>query len=236
MDDMKLREFLSEGAIIRTKHCNSANWVTNVVFGINEDCIEIDIGLEKDYVDNIIMIGDVMKCKYPRDDQEFTLIGWVTRIRLEDPQSITIKIHDVEQFANKRDNYRYDIYLCSVIKLTKDDDKGMFGIMTNLSQGGAAFVVKEDLEKELGVLENEQENKNFYFEIFVTPKKQLCFIGTIKRKGSTEKGFEYGVKIVDIDLENEKILNDFIDELEKKDKEFYNKRSSFWSKNSKYNR
>ncbi|GAE90234.1 type IV pilus assembly PilZ [Acetivibrio straminisolvens JCM 21531] len=41
---------------------------------------------------------------------------------------------------------------------------------------------------------------------------------------------------MDIDLQNEKILNELIDELEKKDKEFYNKRSSFWSKNSKYNK
>jgi len=33
------------------------NWVTNVVYAINEDWIEVDIGLEKDYIDNIIMIG-----------------------------------------------------------------------------------------------------------------------------------------------------------------------------------
>jgi len=233
---MKLRDFLSEGSIIRTKHCNSSNWVTNVVFAINEDWIEIDIGLEKDYIENIIMIGDTMRCKYTNDEYEFTLIGWVTKIKLDEPQSITIKIHDVEKFANRRGNYRYDIYLCSVIKKSKNDKNGVFAIMTNLSQGGAAFVAKEDIEKELEGAQNSQGEKNFYFEVFINPKKQMCFVGTVKRKSNSAKGFEYGVKILDIDLQNEKILNELIDELEKKDKELYNKRSSFWSKNSKYNK
>lgn len=75
MNNFKLRGFLAEGAIIRTKHCNSSNWVTNVVYGINDDCIEIDIGLEKNYIENIIMVGDTMKCKYSTDEYEFTLIG-----------------------------------------------------------------------------------------------------------------------------------------------------------------
>lgn len=236
MDDVRLREVLSEGVIIRTKHCNSNNWVTNVVYGINEDCIEVDIGLEKDYIDNIIMVGDTMRCKHTTSEYEFTLIGWVTRIRLEHPQSITIKVHDVEKFTNKRDNYRYDVYLCSVIKENKNDSKGVFAIMVNLSYGGAAFVVKEELESQMDFEGAPGEEISNIFEIYISPKKKLCFEGTIRRKSGSEKGFEYGVKITDIDLQNEKILNEFIDELEKKDKEFYNKRSSFWSKNSKYNK
>jgi hypothetical protein len=209
--------------------------VTNVVYGINDDCIEIDIGLEKEFIENIIMVGDTMKCKYSTDEFEFTLIGWVTRIRLDDPQSITIKVHDMQQFKNFRNNYRYDIYLCSVIKKKKDDSSGVFAIMVNLSQNGAAFAVKEEIEKQLGIEENQKE-KICYFEVYISPKRQLCFEGIIRRKNSNSKGFDYGVEIVDIDIENEKTLNEFLDELEKKDKEFYNKRSSFWSKNSKYNK
>ncbi|MFZ5988695.1 MAG: PilZ domain-containing protein [Bacillota bacterium] len=236
MDNVKLREFLCEGSIVRTKHCNTSNWVTNVIYAINEDYIEIDIGLEKDYVDNIIMVGDTMKCKYTSGDYEYTLIGWVTRIKVDFPQSLTIKIHDIEKFTNKRESYRYDVYLCSVIKLNKNDSKGIFAIMINISQGGAAFVVKEDLESQLGIGDTLKEEIKTYFEVYITPKKQLCFEGVIRRKSSNEKGIEYGVKIIDLDIGNEKVLNGFIDELEKKDKEFYNKRSSFWSKNSKYNK
>jgi len=30
-----------------------------------------------------------MRCKYSTDEYEFMLIGWVTKIKLEEPQSIT---------------------------------------------------------------------------------------------------------------------------------------------------
>lgn len=235
MKNIKLGEFLSAGTIIRTKHCNSSSWVTNIVYSINDDYIEIDIGLERDYMQSIIMIGDTMKCKYTSDDYEFTLIGWVTRINLDVPQSITIKVHDIERFVNKRDSYRYDVYLGSVIKLKDNDEKGVFAIMTNISHTGAAFVVKEDLEEEFGINVAESEKTNYVFVIYVSPEQQITFEGTIKRKFDNEKGKEYGVKITDIDNNSEKILTELLEKLENKDKEFYNKRSGYWSKNSKYN-
>lgn len=236
MESVKLREFLGEGTIIRTKHCNSSSWVTNVVYAINEDYIEMDIGLEKDYVQNIIMIGDTMKCKYTSDDYEFSLIGWVTRINAEFPQSITIKVHAIEKFVNKRDSYRFDVYLCSVIKLKNDEEKGIFAIMTNISRTGAAFVVKEDLDQQLSINDTKKSEVACIFEVYVSPEQQITFEGTIRRKCENERGKEYGVKIIDIDLKSEKVLSELLEELEKKDKEFYNKRSSYWSKHSKYNK
>lgn len=235
MNSFKLRGFLTEGALLKTKHCNSSSWVTNVVYGINEDCIEIDIGLDKNYIENIIMVGDTIRCKYTTDEFEYMLIGWVSRIRLEEPQSITVKVHDVQQFKNFRNNYRYDVYLCSVIRKKKGDSNGVFAIMVNISQGGAAFIVKEEIEGQLDVEDNEEE-KIYNFDVYISQKSQFNFDGKIKRKSSSSKGFEYGVEIVDIDLENQKNLNELLDELEKKDKEVYNKRSSYWSKNSKFNK
>ncbi|OPZ85479.1 MAG: PilZ domain protein [Firmicutes bacterium ADurb.Bin419] len=234
MESARLREFLGEGTIIRTKHCSSSTWVTNVIYAINEDYIEIDIGLEKDYIDNMIMIGDTMKCKYASDEYEVTLIGWVTRIKADFPQSITIKVHDIEKFANKRNSYRFDVYLCSVIKVKRFEEKGIFAILTNLSRTGAAFVIKEEIEKELGIEDTTKKETVCVFEVYVSPEKQILFEGTIQRKCDNDRGKEYGVKITDIDLKSEKVLLELLEELEKKDKEFYNKRSSFWSKHSKY--
>ncbi len=234
MESARLREFLGEGTIIRTKHCSSSTWVTNVIYAINEDYIEIDIGLEKDYIDNMIMIGDTMKCKYASDEYEVTLIGWVTRIKADFPQSITIKVHDIEKFANKRNSYRFDVYLCSVIKVKRFEEKGIFAILTNISRTGAAFVIKEEIEKELGIEDTTTKETVCAFEVYVSPEKQILFEGIIQRKCDNERGKEYGVKITDIDLRSEKVLLELLEELEKKDKEFYNKRSSFWSKHSKY--
>ena len=233
MENIKLGQFLSQGSIIRTKHCDNPNWVTNVVYSISDDWIEMDIGLEKDYIDGLIMVGDTIKCKYATEESEITILGWVNRIRLEHPQSITLKVHSLSKFDNKRESYRFDVYLCSVIKPVAKSGKGIFAIMTNISRTGAAFVVNEDMEEHI---KEKDSNGDIVcnFEIFLTPSKQLNFQGLLKRKGSVEKGIEYGVRIVDVDAKNEKKLAEFLEELEKKDKEFYNKRSSFWSKHSKY--
>ena len=56
------------------------------MFSFNSDSIEIDIGLEKDYIENIIMIGDTMRCKYTTDNFEYTMSGWVSKIKLDHPR------------------------------------------------------------------------------------------------------------------------------------------------------
>ncbi len=236
MKSVKLQEFLSEGTVIKTKHCHSSSWVTNVVYAINEDYIEIDIGLEEDYIQNIIMIGDTIKCKYTSEDYEFNLVGWITRINAGFPQRITIKVHDVGKFENKRDSFRFDVYLCAIIKRNRSEEKGIFAVMTNISHTGAAFVVKEELDKQFGISDKKENEAVCYFEIYASPERQINFQGTIRRKSENERGKEYGVKITDIDIKSEKVLSELLEELEKKDKEFYNKRSSFWSQHSKYNK
>lgn len=231
----RLRDFIIEGAVIRTKLNDCPNWVTNVVYSINDEYIEIDIGLEKDYIDNIIMTGDTIKCKYTTEEFEYTLVGWVTRIRTEFPQSLTIKVHDMVKFENKRDSYRFDVYLSSVVKMNSTDKKGIFAILTNISKTGAAVMVREEVEKTLGIEINPDQTFKVYIETYITPQNILIFEASVIRKIPREKGFEYGLKFSDMDIDNERKLIEFINELEGQDKEIYNKRSSFWSKNSKLN-
>lgn len=235
MSDIKLRDFLQEGAIIRTKLSDCTKWVTNLIQDINDDCIEIDIGLERDYLDNLIMTGDTLKCKYTNGNIEFNLIGWITKIKLEPPQAITIRVHQVERFDNNRDSYRYDIYLSSVIKRNKQEAKGVFAVMTNISSTGAAFIVKEDIEKQFQFEDTSKEVSNVFVEVYISADRQFSVEGMLLRKCSKEKGIEYGVRFMEMDSESEKTLHGFLNELANKDKEIYNKRSGFWSKNSKFN-
>ncbi len=232
--DFKLGDFLDRGKIIRTRHCESHNWVTNMVYGIDEESIEVDMGLEKNYIDNILMIGDTMKCKFTTDEHEYIIIGWVTRINTQFPQSITIKVHQIERFENKRDRYRYDVYLSTVVKLKKEDIKGAFAILTNISFAGSAFIVREELGTLLGFDEAAVSNSNVYMEVYLSPQKIISVEGEIVRRNVKDRGIEYGVRHFDMELDCEKLLNDFMGELAIKDKEFYNKRSGFWSKNSKF--
>ena len=86
MEDINLKKYLKEGVIIRTKIDNSYNWVSNLVYEINDDCIEIDIGLDRNYIDNLLMVGDTITCKYLDEQNEYTFMGWVTKIKAEFPQ------------------------------------------------------------------------------------------------------------------------------------------------------
>ena len=236
MESLKLQEFLDIGTVIKTKHCSSCSWVTNVVYSISDDYIEIDLGLEKDYIQNVIMIGDTIKCKYASEDYEFILVGWITRINADFPQRIVIKVHEMVKFENKRDSFRFDVYLCAIIKRSYSEEKGIFALLTNISHTGAAFVVNEELDIQFSISNKKENEAIYYFEIYVSPERQINFQGKIRRKSEAERGKEYGVKITDIDIKSEKVLSELLEELEKKDKEFYNKRSSFWSQHSKYNK
>jgi hypothetical protein len=233
MNEKKLNEFLEIGAILRTKLNNCTKWVTNVVQGINNDCIEIDIGLEKDYLDNLIMIGDTLKCKYNVGDSEYNLLGWITKIDLEFPQTITIRVHQVDCFENIRDSIRHDVYLSAIIKKDKENEKGVFAVMTNVSLTGAAFIVKEDLEISFEEKDISEDDLYISVEVYISTGIQFNTKALILRKCNREKGIEYGIRFMNTSTEAQKVLNDLMNELANKDKEIYNKRSSFWSKNSK---
>lgn len=227
MHKIKLTDFLKKGSLIRTKHYENSGWVTNIVYGINQDSIEIDIGLEKNYIENLLMVGDVMRCKYYENDFEYSFDGWVNRIKADFPQSITIRIDDISKFINRRKSVRYDVYVCSVIRVNNEIDKGMFAIMTNISKKGAAFVVQQEFEELMEPVKHDFEKNNVFFDVYISADSQLSFEGKIKRKVVNDKGLEYGIEILRIDAKNEEILENFIAELDKKDKEFYNKGGNF---------
>lgn len=234
MEIYNIDDFLIEGMIIKTRHAESQSWISNLVYTVESDSIEIDIGCEKNYIESVIMIGDTMKCKYTDDNYEYSFTGWIAKIKADFPQSITLKITKMDMFDNRRMSKRFDIYLCSVIKLFNNDaTNSAFSIMTNISNSGAGFILHEDIEKIMGLEDSDLNNTKFIFDVYISPERELEFEGIIRRKKLSEKGIEYGVVITNITNENEKILNEFLKELENKDKEFYNRRYDFWNENNK---
>lgn len=234
MDGKKISDLLKDGYIIRTKHLDNSDWVTNVIYAVDDDCIEFDIGFDKSYINNLIMVGDSMKCKYGTVLHEYMLEGEVSKIKEDFPQSITVKVKNISKFSNNRKSIRYDVYLCSVVKVKGYEDcKGIFAIMVNVSAAGAAFVLHEEIEKTLGIEERPLDEVIAIFEIYVSPKSQIIFEGKIKRKNKSGKGIEYGVLIANIDGKNKKALNELISTFENKDKDLYDSSKSYWKRNSK---
>ncbi|MEN8907454.1 MAG: PilZ domain-containing protein [Clostridiales bacterium] len=232
-EDIKLLDILKVGEIIKSKHCQSNNWVNNIIMDIDDKNIKINLGMDNEYVKSIVMVGDTIKCKYYVKHKEYVLVGWITDIEANFPQKLVIRIHDIELYENQREFKRYDVYICSVIKKRRTDKKGIFTIMTNVSSGGAAFSLKKDISEDFMQTEKNVMQDIYFFEIYISNEVTLIFQGEIVRRTKRERGLEYGVKLIDIDNENTLILDNYIKELENKDKEIYNK-SSFWTKNSKF--
>ncbi|MDP4181229.1 MAG: PilZ domain-containing protein [Bacillota bacterium] len=233
MKDNSIRDYLNEGSIIKTRLNNSRAWTTNIVYSLSNDMLELEIGLEKNYINSIIMVGDTIECRYTTDDVEINIVGWVSRINNKYPQRLVIKIHQADLFENKRDCNRYDVYLSTIIKLKQSQKRGIFAILTNISKVGAAFIVNESFEKSLKVSKSYLDENNLYFEVNITLEKSFKFKGSIIRMLTKEKGIEYGIKFIDMEPSSRLMLEQLLTELANEDKEFYNKRSGFWSKNSK---
>ncbi|KNY24867.1 PilZ domain-containing protein [Pseudobacteroides cellulosolvens] len=229
MNKELLGKYLKVGSIIKTKIDASPAWITNIVYSISDDFIQVNIGLEKNYIENLIMIGDTVKCKYTSNEIEIMFIGWVTKIHMDNPQRITIKVHQLNVFDNKRDYARYDVYLSAVIRKDRENKNGVFAILTNISKAGAAFIVRESIDLDQDYL----KDSILYFEVNLTRERTFTFEGSFVRCDIKEKGIEYGVKYDYIEPLSIILLEEFLTELANEDKEFYNKRSGFWSKNSK---
>ena len=234
MYEINISSFLKKGDSIKVKHDDLPSWVNNTVFSINDDLKEIDIVFDEKYIENQVMIGDIVNIKYNEGEYEYFILGWVSKIKNDESKKLSVKVHSIEKHFNKRKSKRYDVYLSMVAK-NNQDNKGVFGIVINISKDSLGFVVNEQLLKKDGKEKNKKDEALFSFEVFINANRSVSFEGVILRESKREKGIEYGAKMKRIDDENSRILNEFVYELENKNREYYNKRDSYWSKHSKYN-
>jgi c-di-GMP-binding flagellar brake protein YcgR len=231
---IKLSDVVKPGEILKTKQSQSNCWENNLILDINDDCKQIELAMERDNLKYILMVGDTVKCKYYIEDREYILKGWITKIYGGLPLKVKIKIHDIDLFRNQRAYFRYDVYLSSVIKRKNSEENGIFAVMVNISNGGCALALKKDISEEFKLSEKESLNEIYFFEVYIKNDITLVFQGEIVRRIRKSRGIEYGVKFVDLDTKNSIKLEKFIEELENENKELYNSKSSFWTKNSKY--
>ena len=232
MYEINISSFLKKGDNIKVKHDDFPSWIINTVYSLNDDLKEIDIDFDEKYIENQVMIGDIVNIKYNKEEYEYFILGWVSKIKDDESKKLSVKVHSIEKHFNKRKSKRYDVYLSMVAK-NNQDNKGVFGIVINISKDSVGFVVNDQLLKKDGKDKNKEAL--FNFEVFISANRSVSFEAVILRESKREKGIEYGARMKRINDENSIILNEFIYELENKNREYYNKRDSYWSKHSKYN-
>ena len=196
-----VKEFLEKGAAIKTKLVNSKDWIKNTVVSIDEAGNEFEIELKKKYIEDIIMIGDSIKVECQVEENNYILDGWITNISINKNESINIRIFAMQKVENNRKGERYDSYYGAMIR-NAIAPEGIFGVVTNMSEGGLAFVAKD-----MFVV-----GEKMHISIFIDPEKVLEVKGEVVRKNENKKGFEYGVQFIEEESDLE-MLDEVIEDL-----------------------
>ena len=196
-----VKDFLEKGATIKTKLVNSKDWIKNTVISIDEAGNEFEIELKKKYIEDIIMIGDSIKVECQLEENNYILDGWITNISINKNESINIRVFAMQKVENNRKGERYDSYYGAMIR-NAIAPEGIFGVVTNMSEGGLAFVAKD-----MFVV-----GEKMHISVFIDPEKVLEVKGEVVRKNENKKGFEYGVQFIaeESDLE---MLDEVIEDL-----------------------
>lgn len=208
MPKLELQEIVTPGSLIRTKHPKS-EWIPNIVQSVYNDYIKVD--LTKDYMESMIHVGDEIKGKYFGSEVEYLFEGKVDSIDISNSSFITIHIDKINIFENIRSYNRYDIHMISKVSISRSSP--IYCIVTSVSSSGVSLLAKSDFP-----LDSEA-----YIEVFVNTGSSLSFTGKIMRKSISENGFEHGIKITEIDQQNQDILTKLLDHLKNYDNSLINK-------------
>lgn len=208
MDKNELKNLIPQGTLIRTKHPKS-KWISNVVHKTYDNCLQIE--LTQDYINNHILVGDEIKCKFSTSDSEYLLECTIQNIDIEKNKLLTMCANKVNKFKNARANNRYDTNMISRISI--DRDTQFFGILTTISSSGISVLVKTELPLDCSV----------YVEVFIDSGNMFGFNGQIVRRMAAETGLEFGIRFIDLDSESSAILNQILEQLKTEDNRLINK-------------
>lgn len=212
MNNKELNTIIFPGMVIKTKHPKST-WISNVVHRVYENIIEVE--LTQEYINNLILIGDPLKCKFSTEEAEYIMDGIIEDIIPDSAKVIAIRINNINRFQNMRSNHRYET--CMISKMTVHKNITVFGIVTNISSSGISVLTKLDLSIPSEV----------FVEIFLNNGNTLRFYGEIIRKTPEETGFELGIRFATMDSENNNILNELLNQLKSKEDELTKKFYSY---------
>lgn len=189
MDDIKINELVHRGSPIKTQVQNSIDWISNTIVNVYEVTDEIEIVFDDRYINELILVGDAMKITYKENEWEYIIEAWITGIRMENDKIITLKVASIKKITNLRKDERYSVNYGAII-YSINADEGKFGVVTNISVSGLAFVTRESF------LVGEVIKISI-----LLPSSSFIIDAEIVRTMNSLKGIEYGVRFIREDKE-----------------------------------
>ena len=205
MEDIKISDFLRRGTILKTQVQDSIEWVANAVIDMYSDTDEMALIYDERYSGNLVLVGDAIKINYVEGETQYFIEAWINNIQLEPVKLMMLKIVSIKKLNNLRKDERFSVNYAAKIA-GYGNPNGVFGVITNLSISGLAFITRSPF------FVGETVNISIFL-----PAKSFFVDAEIVRVNETAKGSEYGVRFVrndDVAIEELEGLIDDIKERE----------------------
>lgn len=222
MQEVSLDKVLKEGQMLEVKINEKQSWVATTLVNAYESILEIEFGQGEAPLDEFIAIGDSVNCRFIADDCEYLVQGWISRMKSDVPQRITVQIHQATKMEIVRDETSYDIFVGCIIRVDPKE-KGIFSIAKKISSHSVIVGYKTGMELK------EKMHIELLFPGNITFRSAI----KIENPSASQGSKDLVAKILEPDVLNKRILENFLLDIKKAEPETHNKQNSFWKKNSK---
>lgn len=222
MQEVSLDKVLKEGQSLEVKFNEKQNWTSATLFRAYESILEIDVGTGDVPLDEFVAIGDSLNCRCMADDGEYFIEGWISRIKVDATQRITIQIHKATRMEPVHDETSFNIFVGCIVRLDPKE-KGVFSIAKKISGYEITIGLKTGIELK----------EKMYIEILLSGNITFRSAIEIENPSAWNGSKDFVAKISNPDVLNRRILENFLVELKNAEPQ-QNSPGSFWKKNSKF--
>jgi len=222
MQEASLDKVLKEGQVLEVKFNEKQDWITTTLFKSYESILEIEFGQGESPLDEFVAIGDSMNCRCMADGCEYLIQGWISRIKNDVPQRITVQIHKFTKMESVRDETSYNVFTGCIVRIDPKE-KGVFSIVKKISNHAVTIGLKTGMELK----------EKMYLELLLPGNVTFRTPIAIVNPNAWQESKDFVAEISEPDVLNKRILENFLGELRNAEPEKLNKQDSFWKKNSK---
>ncbi len=202
---IKLADFLYNDDIIKTNLEKSNDWIANVAYKVFSDDDELEIAFDGRYLNSLVMVGDKIKVTKTVDGYEYIIDAVITQIRIEPTRTMLLRVEEINKVQNLRKDERYSVNYAMTIQSFSELD-GVFGVVTNISISGLAFVCKQDFM--IGEVVRLS---------IMLPSSSFMIDAEIMRVSDSNVGNEYGVKFLRTDEDAIKDVERLIEDIKERE-------------------
>lgn len=190
------------GEIVSIRHYSGKTWFKSVALQVEKDLIVVK--LTRDFAVLNFLENDPVVLGYEEDDEVFIASCFVTGID-PDCSYIKLKVEAMKSLKDQREHERFPVSFYANVKC-EDSDKINIATIKNMSVDGLMINTNVDfpLEKNIEVIIYPT-----FQEVKIdedVDKTVISLRSDIVRKAAFARYFEYGLKITNIDAQNQNLI------------------------------